>query len=291
MKQLRLSLLSILVALALLPSAAHAQSRSDQAKKHQARTGNDNPKGTPIASLAEHTHAEPAASQTAKNADQHANHTAPSRLLISISRWAQIATAILLVIFTGGLLWTSYEQWRAMEKSLQVNQRAYVNVNRIERLEPETFDESMFSPIDFVIRNSGRTPAKNLLIQVGGEISKEPLGRGIPTDLDEIPRTPYHGMGLPPDTEHRERFTFPNAHLRQREVASGNLYASCWATISYLDHFDVWHLIIEPFRYDADTHTFDRHPVGYKEADRRYKTNKNQWRLRVRFRALIERFR
>jgi len=56
-------------------------------------------------------------------------------------------------------------------------------------------------------------------------------------------------------------------------VANGELYATCWATISYRDHFGFWHLTIEPFCYDAETHTFDRHPIGYKEAaDRRYGT-------------------
>jgi len=209
-------------------------------------------------------------------------------------RSASVLVQICLVIV--GLLYSTFAllQWFSMRQSLQVTQRAYVNVNRIERIEPEGFEDSMFSPIDFVIRNSGRTPAKNLLIQVGGEISKEPLGKGIPTDPGEIPRTPYHGMGLPPDTDYKTRFNFPSAHLTAGEVHSGELHVSCWATISYVDHFGMWHLSIEPFYYDAVTHTFDRHPVGYREADRRYETYPNlqrAWRVRVWLRSLIKGFR
>jgi ABC-type nickel/cobalt efflux system permease component RcnA len=192
--------LLILIASALLLSSipqsqiSNAQGRSDQAKKHESRTGGNNPDGRPIASLAEHAHAEPASSQTAKKADQHAHDTAP--ILTHISQWAQIATAVLLVIFTGGLLWTSYKQWRAMEKSLQVSQRAYVNVKGIDWIEKKSRDDLLFSPIDFVIRNSGRTPAKNLLVQVGGEISKDRFGKGTPTDLDDIRRTPLSRHGV-----------------------------------------------------------------------------------------------
>ncbi len=89
----------------------------------------------------------------------------------------------------------AYLQWFSMRQSLQVAQRAYVGINSIEIVPPTVLADPAFSPIEFVVRNSGRTPAKNLLIQVGGEISKEPFGKDTPTNLDEIPRTPYQGMG------------------------------------------------------------------------------------------------
>jgi Na+-transporting methylmalonyl-CoA/oxaloacetate decarboxylase gamma subunit len=204
-------------------------------------------------------------------------------------RSPSVVVQICLVIV--GLIYSffAYLQVSAIRQSLQVGQRAYVNVKGIEKIEPKNVDALPFSPIDFIIRNSGRTPAKNLLIQVGGEISEDPFGKGTPTSLDEIRRTPYHGMGLPPDTDYRARFNFPNAHPREHAVGRGELYATCWATISYLDHFGVWHSSIEPFCYDAETHTFDRHPIGYREADRRYESY--QQRAEVWFRAWIKRFR
>jgi len=195
------------------------------------------------------------------------------------------------LLFVGFLYsFVAWMQLRSMRESLQVTQRAYVNVNRIEMLAPETSDELRFYRTAFVIRNSGRTPTRNLLIQVHGEISKEPFGQGVPTDIDKIPRAPFFGMGLPPDTEHRVRYDFPSAHLKADDVRRGNLYANCWATISYKDQFGGSHASIEPFHYDPIAQNFDRHIMGFKESSRRYRQdNGYQRKARAWYRSLKKR--
>ncbi len=184
-------------------------------------------------------------------------------------------------------------QWCAMRESLQVSERAYVNVNRVEIIAPETLDAVVFTRTTFVFRNSGKTPAKHLLVEVDGEIVKEARSKKMPTDTDSIWRTPFEGMTLPPDTEHRVRFDFPepDAFIKSDKVRAGELYAVCWATVSYEDQFGVSHDSIEPFCYDPVAQNFDRHFIGFKESSRRNsKADGYQWVVRSWFRDLIKRF-
>jgi hypothetical protein len=156
---------------------------------------------------------------------------------------------------------------------------------------PETIDELRFARTNFVFRNSGSTPAIHLFVDVGGGISKETSAENLPTDIDEVLRTAFQGITLPPDIEHRVRFDFPDAHLLADRVRRGELYACCWATVSYDDQFGVTHLAIEPFYYDPGAQTFDRHTVGFKESNRRYRQASGyQWKIRSRYRALKNRF-
>jgi hypothetical protein len=146
----------------------------------------------------------------------------------------------------------------------------------------------VFARTTFVVRNSGKTPAKHLLVEVGGEIVKDARGEKIPTDTESIWRTPFEGMTLPSDTEHRMRFEFPEAFAKADKVRVGELYAICWATISYVDQFGVSHDSIEPFHPAAQN--FDRHFIGFKESNRRYrKASGYQWTIRSWFRALTNR--
>jgi len=102
--------------------------------------------------------------------------------------------------------------------------------------------------------------------------------------------TSYDGMGLPPDTEHRMRFDFTGAHLKADDVRRSDLYAICWATISYKDQFGVSHATIEPFYYDPVARAFNRHFLGFKEASYRYsEANGYQSKIRSWYHAFKDR--
>jgi hypothetical protein len=213
--------------------------------------------------------------QQSKTADKQAN--AYRETYFSPPVVVNIALAFIGV----GYLVFSCLQWLSTRKTMRVTQRAYVNVTKVEMLAPETTDDLRFYRTAFVIRNNGRTPARNLLIQVGGEISEERFGETIPTDITKVKRTALDGMGLPPDIEHKIVYEFPSAHLRANDVRVSKRYASCWATISYSDQFGTWHASIEPFLYDPTAQHFDRHLMGFKESSRRYR-NENSYRQKIR---------
>jgi hypothetical protein len=191
-----------------------------------------------------------------------------------------VVVNIALAIIGAGYLGFACLQWLSTRKTMRVTQRAYVNVSKVEMVAPETTDVLRFYRTAFVIRNSGRTPARNLLVQVGGEISEERFGENIPADIDKIKRATLDGMGLPPDIEHRILYEFPHAHLRADDVRVGKRYASCWATISYSDQFGTWHASIEPFLYNPTAQNFDRHIMGFKESSRRYR-NENGYQRKI----------
>ena len=293
-KFLPLALLTLVVLLsAQSPSGASQNLRADQHKdgtKNDPERGDNSHEAVTSAFLAIHD-AEISLREALKTINLQAeaqakqNHTAPES-------WHSPAMLAQIGLIVVGLAYTFFacRQWLSMRESLQVSERAYVNVSRIDVIAPETLDALLFARTVFVIRNSGKTPARHLLVEVSGEIVSDARGEKIPTDTESIWRTPFEGMTLPPDTEHRMRFDFPDAFIKADKVRVGELYAVCWATISYEDQFGVSHDSIEPFYYDPVAQTFDRHYIGFRESSRRYrKAGSYQWKIRSWFRALIKR--
>jgi hypothetical protein len=101
--------------------------------------------------------------------------TVPDGCLIFLSHIAGIASTLLVALFTGGLWWTSWKQWKAIEKQGQtaqqamvVGQRAYLYMANVVLKRP-TEDRI---EITFPIYNAGMTLAEYVGIRETFAVAK-----------------------------------------------------------------------------------------------------------------------
>lgn len=76
-----------------------------------------------------------------------------------VGEFAIALFTLLLVLFTGGLWWSTYQLWSAGEKQLAATQRPWVKVDGIEMIGPLTFqDGEARLPLRITVSNKGKSP-------------------------------------------------------------------------------------------------------------------------------------
>jgi hypothetical protein len=151
---------------------------------------------------------------------------------------------LMLVAFTGGLWWTSCNQWHAMltnnkqtQTALEVTERAYIVVksvsDQIDDLQPGKIPHTTLA-----INNTGHTPAYHLAVVDVLEIVSWPLPATahFKTFVSKNENTVFSGapLGLPVNT---------NEMLSQKafDNIQANVWRPCaWGTVTY-ETFDRWH--------------------------------------------------
>lgn len=140
---------------------------------------------------------------------------------------------LFLVLFTGGLLWTSIKQWQATKQGFQAVQRAFVFTKGIQ------IGRSLDANRAFLmipIENTGTTPATHVTVIANRRFTKYPL----PDDFD----FPDARGGPPGLLAPKEVGAGPVLVTTQRcidLVHSDKLRLFVWGRINYADVFQVQH--------------------------------------------------
>jgi len=190
---------------------------------------------------------------------------------------ALVAVGTTYTFFTFRQLGAIKQQTEIANKSLQVTQRAFVNVQQIRPIEPVEIGAEIDAIVEY--KNSGNTPAKNLWISTGFALVKPSY---MPSDMLRTGRSgaiPQLGQILPPNVTRQRSIgvvvppifpvgaknIFPDQKVNM--IKAGRLKWVVWVAIDYLDYFGQRHDSVEPFVYDPQTKTFEPSWVGFYQSD------------------------
>ena len=272
--------LAILIAAVLFLNAASENPRSDQHKAQSAPSQKDIEKqqsqvpSTVFRSIrATPSEAVAGVKQQAITAQKEAETRGEDFLSPPV-----VVNEILALVGFGYLVFASL-QWRTMRQSLQVTQRAYVNVQWIRPIESVQIGAELDAIVEY--KNSGSTPAKHLWISTGfdfvnpsympselprdgraGNIRQMGIGQILPPNVS---RQLSIGFMFPPNFPAGFKNTFSDEMVN--EIEAGRSKWVVWVTIDYVDYFGQRHDSVETFVYNRQTKAFEPSRSGFYQSD------------------------
>jgi hypothetical protein len=196
------------------------------------------------------------------------------------------------LLVLSGYAWAAHHANQLTHEALQVTERAYVDVQNVERVNLGSFETARVAEALVLYKNSGLTPARQLTVDllcgIAHEKPHEERHERMPPfvtqlfDAQQSCETKPQGEVLPPGvTRHKntnvrkatgqpsmnEEFNCNFESDDHRDIKKGVAWWYVEASISYLDQFGNCHWTGETFIYNPETDEFDPLTSGFKQID------------------------
>ena len=167
--------------------------------------------------------------------------------------WFVAAFTFMLVVVTGGLVWSTNRLWLAGERqyalagvTAQRQLRAYISL-KSARLDGFKVGSDPIATIEFI--NGGQTPAHDVTLMLTIAVDDAPYQNFLVPVPDVHSRS---ALGAGRILKNRVNLNYILAWQDCEAIVHGRLELFVWGVLSYLDIFDVRHETTVRFQYRSE---------------------------------------